>query len=302
MKIQLRKLSYLVLISTVLKIQARAQVVYKAPEKQITNLIDSSGFSYPAFNPPFTEFVKYRLQLTPPVSYTSRPFLRLAGARFNPDSLAPYSGSYKTDLRYYDQKTKIDRAILFSKNSYIRNLSWSPDGNTLAVQVEAPRCVELWIVKIPSLQKKKISDACLNTTLGSDNVFQWIDNRSILLLRRTSKGPITVAAVPPEGPIVSESSGVISQNRTFQDLIRTPQEAEAFALAMKSQVSVVDVETLNLKNIGAAALYSSVQLSPNSKWLLVSKLERPFSYAVPFNLFKRERSLVSIDGKKKKSC
>ncbi len=298
MKIQLRTILYL--LATFVQIQAWAQVIYKAPERQVSDLIDSSGFSYPVFNPQFTEFVKYRIQLTPPISYTSRPFLRLAGARFNPESLASYAGRYKMDLRYYDRKNKKDRAILFAKDSYIHQLSWSPEGSKLAVQVETPHCVELWIVKIPGLQKQKIPGACLNTALGNDNAFYWVDNKNILLQRRTKKGPIIVATVAPEGPIVSESTGVVSQNRTFQDLIKDPQEEEAFATATSAQLSVVNTETMVQRNIGGPASYSAVLLSPNAKWILVSKLEKPYSYAVPFSLFRRERSLVSIDGKHKK--
>jgi dipeptidyl aminopeptidase/acylaminoacyl peptidase len=286
--------------SLFLPLLAVAQIKYQQPDKMITDLVSSPGFSYPVYNPQFTELVKYRNQLTPSIEYANRPFLRLAGTRFNPKNLAPVASNYRVDLRYYDQKTKKDHGIAFAKDAYIRNVVWSPNGRRLAVQLEAPTCVEVWIVEIPSLKKKKVPGLCLNTTLSSSDAFRWMDDGRIFTIRRASTKEVQIPLSTPAGPVVKESLGKVAQNRTYPDLLRTPQEAEAFAEAVKGFITIVDLKKSSKKDLGPADLYSVADLSPNNKWIIVAKMERPFSYVVPFYLFKRERGLWSIDGKVKK--
>jgi dipeptidyl aminopeptidase/acylaminoacyl peptidase len=280
---------------------SQAQIKYQQPDKIVSDLVSSPGFSYPFFNPPFTEFVKYRNQLTPSIEYTHRPFLKLAGARFNPKNLAPVSGGYKVDFRYFDAKNSKDKSIVFAPNSFVRSLSWSPNGKKLAVVVEAPRCVELWTVEIPSLKKHKIPEVCLNTALGSEGTYHWLNDEALLVLRRASLKDIEISQATPTGPVVKESSGKVAQNRTFQDLLKTPQDAEALAVALKSKITILQLKSGTKKDLGPVDTYSVIDPSPNKKWMILARLERPYSYIVPYTLFKRERLLWSLDGKVKKS-
>jgi len=273
---------------------ALAQVQYQKPEKEITDSVQSAGFSYPFFNHQMNEFVIYRVQTMPSIAYTNRPFLRLAGTRFNPQNLAPVTGSYKVDLRYVEKGSQKEKPISFSKESYLMDLLWSPDGKRLAVTLAAPRCVELWWIEIPSLKKQKFPHLCLNTALGSGGKVQWVDSENLLVLRRSSSQEIVISQAPPQGPVVKESKGVVSQNRTYQDLLKTPQDEEAFYHAIQSKITLLNLKKSQLKDLSGIGSFMSVDLSPNKKWMLVSELKKPFSYAVPFYLFKRERKIVSL--------
>ena len=280
---------------------AEAQMKYQQPDKMISDLVASPGFSYPHFNRQYSEFIKYRNQLTPTIEYTNRPFLKLAGTRFNPMNLAPVSGSYKVDLRYYDPRSKKDRAITFAKNSYVRTMEWSPNGKRLLVQLETSRCVELWLVDIPTLFKKKVPEVCLNSALSAGGNFHWLSDEQLLVLRRSGAKNIEISSATPLGPVIKESSGKVSQNRTYQDLLKTPQDAEAFAQAVQSKITLIQLPSFSKRDLGPADAYTVIDPSPNKKWLIVARLQRPFSYVVPFHLFQRERMIWSVDGKIKKS-
>ncbi|MBC7371247.1 MAG: S9 family peptidase [Bdellovibrionaceae bacterium] len=280
---------------------ANAQIKYQKPDKMISDLVASPGFSYPQFNRQYTQFIKYRNQLTPTIEYNNRPFLKLAGTRFNPKNLAPVSGSYKVDLRYYDLKTKKDRPITFAKNSYVRTMDWSPNGKRILVQLETSECVELWLVDVPTLFKKKIPHICLNSALSSGGNFHWLSDERIVVLKRAGTKVVEISSATPDGPVVKESSVKVAQNRTYQDLLKTPQDAEAFSQAVMSKITVITLPSFAQHDLGPADSYSVIDPSPNKKWLIVAKLQRPFSYVVPFYLFQRERMIWSTDGKIKKS-
>src|SRR5690606_30953731 len=46
-----------------------------------------------------------------------------------------------------------------------------------------------------------------------------------------------------------------------------------------------------------ADMYTQTNVSPDGKYVLVSKLKKPFSYVVPYNSFPQETNVYDIDGK-----
>ncbi len=277
-----------------------AQLDYQSPGKTVSDLIESPGFSHPFFNRQRTDFIRYRIQSTPSIEFMSRPDLRLAGIRLNAGNLAQVSSDYKQDLSFVNGKTGIEKSFSFPKASYVQAMSWSPNGKYLAVVVEAAKCVELWIVSIPSLKKSKVPALCLNTSFDDMGEMNWITEDQLLLNRRTNTKEVKVSKSTPLGPVIRESKGLVAQNRTYQDLLKTPEEARAFADATSGQLSLLNLRTLKLKNIGEKGIYSSFSVSPNREWVILTRLDEPFLYTVPYNLFKRTRSLWSLNGKVKK--
>jgi dipeptidyl aminopeptidase/acylaminoacyl peptidase len=291
-------LFYIVLLTTS---PSLAQMIYQSPDKAISDLIESPGFSHPFFNRQRTDYIRYRIQSTPSIEFMARPNLRLAGMRLNADNLAQVSSDYRENLSFVNAKNGQEKRLNFPKWSYVQNLSWSPNGKYLAVTVEAAKCVELWIVNIPSLKKSKVPSMCLNATFDEMAEMHWLSEDQLLVNRRTFLKEVIISKVTPQGPVVRESGGVVAQNRTYQDLLKTPQDAEAFANATQGQMAIVDVRTLKYRNFGDKGVYSSLAVSPNREWVIVTQLEEPFLFTVPYYLFKRKRMLWSLNGKVKKS-
>ena len=136
----------------------------------------------------------------------------------------------------------------------------------------------------------------------------WLGATGRLLVRLA---PAEQPEFPPEhpdvplGPLVMESDGTASPARTYQDLIKSPHDADLFAYYSTHCLYIFDVSrvpALRLIQANASAssphsppgkllgsatgdLYTHVSLSPDATKFLVRALRRPFSYHVPARRF-----------------
>lgn len=276
---------------------AQAENTYQKPETMINKLVQAESFSQPVFNWQKTALIKAYFEELPSIDYVSRPQLKLGGARFSPQNYTAISNMYVTRLVYFDFVKGIEKPLPFPKNSILRELQWAPNGKNLVVSLEKADCQELWMVAIPSLKKTKIPGVCLNSVLG--RTVQWINAQELLIGVRTAnqKKSLTVESIPPRGPIIQKTRGEVSQNRTFADLLKTPQDEKAFAAATEMQLAIYNVQKQKVKKIGKPGMFARVDLSPNRKFILVETLQKPFSYVVPYSLFGKKIDLWTLDGK-----
>ena len=103
----------------------------------------------------------------------------------------------------------------------------------------------------------------------------------------------------PKGPIVQENLGKKAASRTFQDLIRSPYDEELFDYMATAQLVLNENGTEKL--LGNPAIYRSIQVSPDTKYLLTQVILRPFSYLVTSNGFPTQISVMDMEGKLVKS-
>lgn len=264
---------------------AQAEQLYQKTEPMISGLIRADSFSTASLNDQNTALIKKFRQYTPSIAYVARPQLKLAGIRFNPKNYAPITNSYTEKLVYFDIKTKLEKEIKFPKNTIISSTGWSDNGKSYLVSTETDKCIELWIVSIPGLQKRKIPNTCINAIMG--NGFSWLSDDEILISKRTvaQSGEIKVERSAPLGPVIQTSKGVVSQNRTYQDLLKNQKDEETLELAIQSQLVIYNIRTQKQRNFGAIAAYDLISLSPDRSRFLISKIAKPFSYVVPLGYF-----------------
>ena len=109
--------------------------------------------------------------------------------------------------------------------------------------------------------------------------------------------PSTKAAPPPPPPPAlptlpqDNSSGRTSQARTYPDLLQGPHDEQLFDHYCHSQLVTVAVATGEVKVIGPTRLYTATSASPDGRYLLVSWLERPYSYSLPCGRFPKRVQL-----------
>src|SRR5690606_4018130 len=97
------------------------------------------------------------------------------------------------------------------------------------------------------------------------------------------------------GPVVSTSEGKVSQLRTYQDLLKNPQDEQDFVSLATAELYWIDLQGQQTKFL-SADLYTQANVSPDGKYVLVSKLKKPFSYVVAYNSFPQEANVYAIDG------
>ncbi len=102
--------------------------------------------------------------------------------------------------------------------------------------------------------------------------FSWVDNNT-LLYKTTIALPSAMPKKPitPKGPTVQENYGSASPRPTFQDLIKSPYDESLFEFFYQSATGK-NVNGVEMK-INTPAIYASVSVSPDKKFLLVRTIQ-----------------------------
>jgi dipeptidyl aminopeptidase/acylaminoacyl peptidase len=150
-----------------------------------------------------------------------------------------------------------------------------------------------------SFEAKKLTDPILNEVYG--DAMAWTPENEILIKAiNPNRGNIPQKPSAPAGPIIQESTGEASPNRTYQDLLSNPYDEKLFAFFIDSQIMLVDLNG-NKKPIGPSGMIKSMDLSPDGKYLMVDLIKKPFSYLVPASRFPYDVEIWDKTGKKVKT-
>jgi len=224
--------------------------------------------------------------------------MRLGGLRINPVTNISSTVTYINNLKIKKLTDKDEVQVKgLPENPRISNLSMSTNQKKIAFSHTTTNGVELWVIDVAAVQATKLTDATVNANMG--NPFSWFtDNEHILVRMLVKNRPnlIDIKKDLPTGPIVSSGDGSVSQNRTYQDLLKNPTDEQNFETLITSElykVSISGKATLFMK----ADMYSEESISPDGNFIMVSTLEKPFSYIVPLNRFPEKTVVYDRDGK-----
>jgi dipeptidyl aminopeptidase/acylaminoacyl peptidase len=186
-------------------------------------------------------------------------------------------------------------AVSLPANSRFLSPGWSPDGRSVALLMDAPTGLELWVVDVASGSARKLTDARVNAAIGG--AFDWLPDSSGLVVRMTpqGRGPAPDVSRPPEGPIVEESFGRTAPARTYQDLLSNAGDEALFEYYFTSQLTLVPLAG-QARTLGTAAVYLGSGVSPDGRYVLQTRVRRPYSYVVPAALFPADVLVTDMAG------
>lgn len=223
--------------------------------------------------------------------------MKLAGLRVNPVTNISSTITYVNNLKTRKLTDKNEAQVKgLPNNPKIAYLSFSPDEKKLAFTNTTSNAVELWILDLTTNTAKKISNQPLNANLGSP--FVWMSDSKNLLVKvipANRKELIDEKKNLPTGPIVSNSDGKVSQNRTYQDLLKNPQDEANFETLAKSELVKISTSGTAQK-FKDAELYTSVNFSPDGNYLMLTTIQKPYSYIVPLNRFPMTSTVYDKEG------
>ena len=238
----------------------------------------------------FTESNSYQ-----PVEELAKPELRIAGLRINPANYAPSRQNFINNIYLKNISTGKEYKISgLPASMSAASVSWSPNDKKIAFTNTTKDRVDLYVVDIATQKAMRINKTALNVVGGG--AYQWYDDNT--LLYRVALKPASDAPskpLSPSGPTVQENIGKAAPRPTFQDMIKSPYDEELYEFYATSQLvkNVNGVET----KIGQPAIYSSINISPDKKYLLIRKLKKPFSYLVPAQGFPSVVVITDMTGK-----
>lgn len=179
----------------------------------------------------------------------------------------------------------------------LSNFSWSPNEQKVAFTHTTTTGVEIWVLDVESKQARKLTEAKANANMGSP--ISWFRDSEALLVRMLPKDRpalINTQESVPTGPTVTTSDGTLAQNRTYQDLLKNPNDEANFEALATSELYKVTLDgTASLWK--EKAMYAGESFSPDGNYLMISTLHRPFSYIVPLNRFPSQTHIYDVNGK-----
>ena len=295
----MKKTTLSILSSLFLGISVLAQenLTYQKPPQEIMELVDydrapSVLMDSKSENILFTYRNTYKN-----LEDLSQDEMKLGGLRINPTTNISSTLTYINNLKVRKFKGKdLIQVTGLPTNPKIAYITWSPDEKTVAFTNTTNTGVELWVVDISSAKAHKVTEAKLNANLGSP--YTWFANsQSILVKMLPAVRPelINTSKALPTGPTISNSNGSKAQNRTYQDLLKNKMDEQNFETLITSELYEVKFD--GSKSVWKEKdMWSSLSVSPDRKYLLASKMQRPFSYIVQYDRFSFTSSVYKLDG------
>ena len=287
-------------ISLVGAATATAQAGYRQPPAPIAQILDAEPTPVVSISPDRKWMVILARPALPPIAEVAAPELKLAGDRIDPRTNGRSRETSYRALRLRNLSGGAEHSVAFPAGARIGNVSWSPDGSTIALALTRARGIELWVANVASGKARALTGPILNGARG--NPCDWMSDSRALVCRTVvaSRGAAPAAPDVPAGPIIQESEGRMAPNRTYDGLLQSPHDESLFDHYFTSQLSVIPL-TGSPRTVGKPGVYDMSEPSPDGRYLLVSAMRRPYSYIVPMGRFPRRVEIWDMTGKVQRS-
>ena len=288
--------AFTILITLFIFIQSFAQYGYQEPSQAMIDLVDGDATPSISISPDGKMMALMHRSARPSIEDVAQPELRLAGRRINPRVTGYSRISTKNGITIRNLDSGVDIEISgLAENPKISNILWSPNSKHIAFLVIKSNKIELWMSDLKDGKANRLSNVEVNNTYGTPMV--WIrDSKSILVQAVPyNRGEAPVKNTVPTSPIIEESTGSATPARTYQDLLQNSHDKDLFDYYFTS--TIIEVTTHGeVKDITEPGIYTSMQISPNNEYILLTEIKRPYSYRVPAFRFPNETKVLNRDG------
>ena len=297
----MKKLFFLALAMISAGLFAQENMGYQKPSQEILELVDVPlAPSVRMDNNKEYMLLLYR-DAFKTIAELSKEELRLGGLRIDPATNIGSRTRYynKVELQNITDNSGTTKSISgLPEKPLMANFSWSPDQLKMAFTQTTAEGVEVWVIDIPTASAKKLTEARANANMR--DVINWFEDSEAILVKMISaerKALIDTKKAVPEGPTISVADGKKAQNRTYQDLLQNPNDEHNFEQLALSEIQKVKLDGSSELWLGSA-MYSGISFSPDGNYVMVTTIEKPFSYLVPYNRFPSVTSVYTKEAEK----
>ena len=277
---------------------AQDGLTYQQPPAPIADILDKKPTPTPSLSPDRTTLALFDRSNLPPIAELAEPMLRLGGYRINPRNNGPANSrvSWLTGLSFQPVAGGPARAVALPEGARFTSPGWSPDGKSVALLMDAPTGLELWVADVASGQARKLTDARVNAAAGG--AYDWTPDSAGLVVRMVPQGRGAAPDVsrPPSGPVVEESMGRTAPARTYQDLLGNAGDEALFDHYFTSQLTLVPLQGA-ARPLAEPAVHLGAGVSPDGRFVLRTTVKKPYSYVVPARLFPTEVTVIDLQGR-----
>lgn len=278
-------------------LSAQEKLTYQSPPDEILELVDAPLAPAVQIDDKGENVVLIYRDAFKSIAELSAKEMRLGGLRINPKTNIGSRTTFYNNLKV-KKATDVDTRQVsgLPDNPRLSGFSWSPNQKMIACLNTTTSGVEVWVLDIEQAKVTKLTDANVNANMGG--AIRWFKDNSALLVKmlpKNRKELIDVSEAVPEGPTISVSDGAKAQNRTYQDLLKNPNDEHNFEQLALSEIKKVALNG-QVSNFLPAAMYRGMSFSPDGEYLLITKIKKPFSYIVPYSRFPYDETIYTLDG------
>lgn len=265
---------------------SQEDIEYQKPPQEIIDLVDVPQAPWIRVDSKGINLLMLHRDRYISIADLSEQELKLGGLTINPKY------NITSRILYYNNievKSLIDSQIRqvkgLPKNAKLTNFYWSPDQTHMAFTNTVSTGVELWVLDVNKAEARKLTEPVINGNIGLP--FVWFqDGKSILvkIIPDSRKPLIDSKKTIPTGPIVFASTGGKAQNSTFQDLLTNKNDEFNFEQITSSELFKVDLTGV-INKWAVPRMYTDMKFSPDGQYVLITHIEKPFSYLVPYYRF-----------------
>jgi dipeptidyl aminopeptidase/acylaminoacyl peptidase len=208
----------------------------------------------------------------------ARPRLGLAGFRFDPESQTSGVGPLITRVDLVSANAPDRKPLTWTPagGAVLDFVHFSPDGRTLSAIAIASGPARL-VLFDTSTGRERVIDAAVNAAWGDP--CHWTGNDELLC--RVLPDDRGAAPADRPAPIVVEHFGSAVPIRTYQNTLQNAYEDALFEYYFVEQLARIARSGESEIVPGLRGLYSSVDPSPDGRYVIVTHVDRPYSRLVP---------------------
>ena len=288
----------ILLLLTFFVINAQENITYQKPSSEILALADYERAPSVSMDTKKEYMLLSYRNTYKTLDDLNQEEMRLGGLRINPITNISSTVTYINNLKIRKISDTDEKQVTgLPSNARLTNISWSPDETKIAFTNTTNTGVELWYIDVASASAKKITTDNLNANLGSP--YNWMkDNQTLLvkILPKNRQALINEKKELPKGPTVSVSDGSKSQNRTYQDLLKNKNDEANFDALVTSEMYKISLSG-TLEIFKSAAIYAGESFSPDGNYVMLTTIQKPYSYIVPMSRFPQKSIVYDVSGK-----
>ena len=276
-------------------VYAQDAVSYQLPPKDIADLLLAKPTPGVSIDQKANWMLLSERNSYPSVEELGQPEIRVAGLRLNPNNFSPSRQTYINNFSLKNIKQNKEYPVTgLPADMLAGNVSWSPAEQKIAFTNTTASRIDLYVIDITTHKATRINKQPLNAVNGT--AISWVDENTLIYKIATSPASMLLKKpIMPKGPTVQQNIGKAAPGRTYQDMIKSPYDEQVFEFMANAQLAMNKNGTET--NIGKPSLYSSIQLSPDKKYMLIETIRKPFSYLVPAGGFPTTISVTDMSGK-----
>lgn len=294
----MRKLLVILLIMSIGNmLWAQVDLPYQKPSKEILDLANVDVAPAMRISRDGQNIVLLKRNQYKTIEELSSTEMRLGGLRIDPKTNIGSRTTYYTGIELMSAGEQTTKPVTnLPENPRLAYFSWSPNEQHMAFTNTTQTGVELWILDIKNANAKRLTTATLNANLGIP--FTWYKSSDKLIIKKIPsdrKALISKADAIPTGPRISVNEGKEAQNRTYQDLLADKMDEQNFEQLTRSALATIDISGVETPFM-EARMYRYLNFSPDGNFVLISYMDYPFSYLVPYYRFPTTYNVYKTNG------